>query len=137
METALKYGKLITNINRKSLDTEAALFTPFIQILALLGCFMGFLTSFLSVQLDYVFSILGQTLLILTIAALLMVGIALIYVTRPCKKTNLLWLPFVFMYWLAENFIALYALLQIVLRRPREWTKTKKTGIIDHDKKEF
>lgn len=137
METALKYGKLITNINRKSLDTEATLFTPFIQILALLGCFMGFLTSFLSVQLDYVFSILGQTLLILTIAALLMVGIALVYVTRPCKKTNLLWLPFVFVYWLVENFIAFYALLQIVLRRPREWTKTKKTGIIDYDRKEF
>jgi len=132
METAFKYGKLITNVNKKSLDTEATLFSPFIQIMGLLGCFLGLFTSFLSLQLDYVFSILGQTLLILTITALLMIGTALIYVTKPCKMANLLWLPFVFLYWLVENFIALYALLQIVLRRPRKWTKTKKTGSINY-----
>jgi cellulose synthase/poly-beta-1,6-N-acetylglucosamine synthase-like glycosyltransferase len=136
METALKYGKLITHVNKKSLDTEITLFTPFIQIMALLGCFLGFVTSFPSIQLDYVFSILGQTLLVLTMTALLMIGIALIYVTKPCKKTNLLWLPFVFVYWLVENFIAFYALIQIVLRRPREWAKTAKTGAISYDRKQ-
>jgi len=130
METALKYGKLITNVNKKSLDTEVTLFTPFIQIVGLLGYFMALFTSFLSIQLDYILSILGQVLLILTITALLMIGIALIYTTKPGKMTNLLWLPFVFAYWLVGNFIALYALLQIVLRRPRKWTKTVKTGII-------
>ena len=137
METALKYGNLITNINKKSLDTEVTLFTPFIQILGLLGYFMALVTSFLSIQLDYFLSILGQVLLILTMSALLMIGTALVYVTRPCKMTNLLWLPFVFVYWFIENLIAFYALLQIVLRRPRKWTKTTKTGTIDYDGNSF
>jgi len=137
METALKYGNLITNINKKSLDTEVTLFTPFIQIVGLSGYFMALVTSFLSIQLDSFLSILGQTLLILTMSALLMIGTALVYVTRPCKMTNLLWLPFVFVYWFVENLIAFYALLQIVLRRPRKWTKTTKTGTIDYDRKQF
>jgi len=135
METALKYGKLITNVNKKSLDTEVTLFTPFIQITALLGYFMALFASFLSIQLDYILSILGQVLLILTITVLLMIGTALIYIIRPRKMTSLLWLPVVFAYWLVENFIAFYALLQIVLRRPRRWTKTTKTGTIDYDRK--
>jgi len=137
METAFKYGKLITNINKKSLDTEVTLLLPFIQIIGLLGYFMALVMSFLSIQLDYILSILGQTLLILSMVALLMIGIALIYVTKPCKMTNLLWLPFVFAYWLVENLIALYALFQIVLRRPRKWTKTTKTGAVNYDKKQF
>jgi len=132
METAFNYGSLITKVNRKTFDTEATLFQPFIQILALLGCFLGLVTSFASVQLDYVFSILGQTLLVLTITVLLMVGTALVYKTKPCKVTNLLWLPFVFAYWFVENFIAFYALLQILFRRPRKWAKTTKTGTINY-----
>ena len=137
METALKYGKLVTNVSKKSLDTEITLFLPFIQIIGLLGYFMALVTSFLSIRLDHILSILGQTLLILTMTALLMIGIALIYVTRPCKMTNLIWLPFVFLYWFVENLIAFYALLQIVLRRPRKWTKTMKTGTINCDRKQF
>jgi len=137
METALKYGKLITNVNKKSLDTEVTLLTPFIQIMGLLGYLMALATSFFSIRLDYTLSILGQTLLILTMTALLMIGIALIYVTKPCKMTNLLWLPFVFAYWLIENLIALYALLQIVLRRPKKWTKTTKTGTVNYDREQF
>jgi len=134
METALKYGNLITNINKKSLDTEITLLLPFIQIVGLLGYFMALITSFLSIPLDYILSILGQTLLVLTMTALLMIGIALIYVTKPCKPTNLVWLPFVFVYWFVENLIAFYALLQIVLRRPKKWTKTTKTGTINYDR---
>ena len=137
METALKYGKLITHVNKKNLDTEATLLTPFIQIMALLGFFTGLGTSFLSIQFDYALSILGQVLSVLMIAALLMIGTALIYVTKPCKMTNVLWLPFVFVSWLVENFIAFYALLEIVLRRPRKWTKTTKTGTINCDAKQF
>ena len=137
MEIALKYGRLITNVNKKTVDTEVTLLLPFIQIIGLLGYFMALVTSFLSIQLDYILSILGQVLLILTMTALLMIGVALIYVTKPCKMTNLLWLPFVFAYWLVENLIAFYALLQIVLRRPRKWTKTTKTGTVNYDKKQF
>jgi len=136
METAFKYGKLITHVNKKNLDTEVSLFSPFVQIMALFGCFLGLVTSLGSLQLDPIFSILGQTLLVLTITALLMIGTALIYTTKPRKTINLLWLPFVFAYWLVENFIAFYALIQIVLRRPRKWVKTAKTGTINYDGKQ-
>ncbi len=137
METALKYGKLITNVNKKSLDTEVTLLLPFIQIIGLLGYLMALITSFLSIQLDYILSIVGQVLLILTMTALLMIGIALFYVTKPCKMANLLWLPFVFAYWFVGNLIAFYALLQIVFRRPRKWVKTTKTGTVDYDIEQF
>jgi hypothetical protein len=41
-----------------------------------------------------------------------------------------LWLPFVYFYWCLQAFIALYALLLIVLRKPRRWVKTDKKGVI-------
>jgi hypothetical protein len=41
-----------------------------------------------------------------------------------------LWLPFVYFYWCLQAFIALYALLLIVLRKPRQWAKTDKKGVI-------
>jgi dTDP-D-glucose 4,6-dehydratase len=50
--------------------------------------------------------------------------------TKPQKLTNLLWLPFVCAYWSVQNFIALYALVQIVLKRPKKWVKTAKNGVI-------
>lgn len=134
METALKYGKLITTISKKGVDTEVALFTPFIQIMGILGYFMSLATSLVSLKIDYIMSILGLTLLGLTIAALVMIGTALVYVTRPTKTRNLLWLPFVFGYWLVENFVALYALFLIVLRRPKKWVKTMKNGTINYER---
>jgi len=44
--------------------------------------------------------------------------------------SNLLWLPFVFGYWCTESFIAMYAALLIVSRRPRKWAKTEKSGAV-------
>ncbi|MFX1537135.1 MAG: hypothetical protein ACFFDI_23235, partial [Promethearchaeota archaeon] len=43
---------------------------------------------------------------------------------------SLLWLPFIYFYWSFQSLIALYALLLIVLRRPRRWSKTNKRGAI-------
>ena len=61
-------------------------------------------------------------------AALLLVRVALIYHARPIRLRNLLWLPFIYLYWSVQNFIALIALTQMVLRRPRRWQRTPKTG---------
>ncbi|MBA7473067.1 hypothetical protein ES707_08401 [subsurface metagenome] len=56
-------------------------------------------------------------------------GVAMIYGKKPRKIRNILWVPFVFFYWFIQNFIASYALLQILLRRPKQWLKTEK-GVI-------
>jgi hypothetical protein len=67
---------------------------------------------------------------ILSVVLLSAAGIAMIYGNKPRKMRNVLWVPFVFVYWFFQNFIALYALLQILLHRPKTWIKTEKKGII-------
>jgi hypothetical protein len=57
-------------------------------------------------------------------------GVAMIYGKKPRKIQNLLWVPFIFLYWIIQNFIASYALLQILMRRPKHWLRTEKKGII-------
>jgi len=53
----------------------------------------------------------------------------MVYVTKPRRKRNILWLPFVYVYWSMQALIALYAALLILLRRPSRWTKTDKSGL--------
>jgi amino acid transporter len=60
----------------------------------------------------------------------LVAGFALIYYSKPKRVKNVLWLPFVFGYWCLQSFLALYALALIVLRRPRRWVKTEKSGAV-------
>jgi hypothetical protein len=43
---------------------------------------------------------------------------------------NVLWLPFIYAYWGFQSFIAMYALLEIVLRRKRRWRKTAHLGVV-------
>jgi membrane protein implicated in regulation of membrane protease activity len=65
-----------------------------------------------------------------TTLTMLICGLALIYVSKPRKVRSLLWLPFVYCYWSLQAFIALYAMILIVLRRPRVWEKTDKKGVV-------
>ena len=55
----------------------------------------------------------------------------MVYSSKPRRLRSVLWLPFVYVYWFIQNFIAAYAFLQIVLMRPRVWCRTKKTGVVD------
>jgi hypothetical protein len=55
-------------------------------------------------------------------------GIAMIFAEKHRKISNIVWLPFIYCYWFVQNFVATYAFLQILLRRPRKWEKTTKTG---------
>jgi hypothetical protein len=70
------------------------------------------------------FATLGTSL------TLLICGFALIYASKPRKIKSLLWLPFVYFYWSFQAFIALYAALLILLRRPNKWLKTEKSGAL-------
>lgn len=130
MEVSLKFGKLFRRVDRKSIDAEITLFGPFMFLPILLGYLLGFYAFLGSVQLDLFSKILAQGTLLLTTVTLFLIGMALFFITKPRKATNLLWLPFVYAYWSLQSFIALYALIQMILKRPRKWVKTSKTGAI-------
>jgi cellulose synthase/poly-beta-1,6-N-acetylglucosamine synthase-like glycosyltransferase len=129
MEIAIKYGKLVTKPNRKNIDAEMTLFGPYMFILCLLSYFMMLQTFIVPVQQNFMFITMNQITFLITVVPLFLIGVALIYATKPRRATNLLWLPFIYAYWILQNFLALYAFLQIVFRRPKKWTKTVKNGI--------
>jgi hypothetical protein len=130
MEVALRYGKLITNPNRKNIDAEITLLGPCMIVPYFIGYLIALYAFFSPIEPDPIFKMMTQITLLFTTATLLIAGIALIYVTKPRKMRNLLWLPFIYAYWSLQTFIALYAIIQIILKRPRKWKKTIKTGIV-------
>jgi cellulose synthase/poly-beta-1,6-N-acetylglucosamine synthase-like glycosyltransferase len=130
MEVAFKYGRLMTKLNRINFDAETTLFGPFILVASLapyLAAFLAFSTFW---SLNVVWGFVVQFGMLTTTLTMLMCGLALIYVSKPLKVRSLLWLPFVYFYWSFQAFIALYAMVLIVLRRPRVWSKTDKQGVI-------
>jgi cellulose synthase/poly-beta-1,6-N-acetylglucosamine synthase-like glycosyltransferase len=130
MEVAIKYGRLMTKLSRISFDAETTLFGPFILIASLLPYLALFWSFFTFLPLDALWRFVVQFATLTTTLTMLICGVALIYVSKPRKVTSLLWLPFVYFYWSFQAFIALYAMLLIVLRRPRVWAKTDKQGVV-------
>lgn len=129
MEIAMKYGKLVTRPNRRNIDAEMTLFGPYMFVLCLLSYFMLLQSFVVPVPQDFVFATVNQITFLVTMFPLFLIGVALIYVTKPRRAGNLLWLPFIYAYWILQDFLAFYAFLQIVLRRPKKWTKTVKNGV--------
>jgi len=128
MEMALKYGKLMTKPNRRNVDAEMTLIGPFLFILCLVSYFFGPLAFLSSFQSEIVLVIVTQVTLAITLVPLFILGLALMYVAKPWRVANLLWLPFIYAYWSLQTLLASFAFLQIVFRQPKKWTKTVKTG---------
>lgn len=134
MEVAIKYGRLARKLNKRCIDAEITLMGPYTFIPCLIGYLVTVYSLLSQVQPNAVSTIMAQFTSVFTVFLLLIAGIALIYVTKPRKMSNVLWLPFIYTYWCIQNFVALYALFQIVFRRPKRWVKTKKTeATINHD----
>ncbi len=129
MEVAFKYGRLMAKPNRKNLDAEATLFGPFIIVASLLSYLAGSGAFFAAFPFDVIWRAFMYFSISATTFLLFLCGFALMYVSKPKRAKNLLWLPFVFAYWYLQSFIALYALALILLRRPKKWLKTEKKGI--------
>lgn len=127
METYLKYGRLLNNINRRTVDAEISLLGPFIMVVSLLSYVNWF---FIAVFLSASSPIINLTGIVigLTAVSLASVGIALAASERPIKVRNLLWVPSVYGYWLIQNCIAGWAFLKMVFRQERVWSKTVKSG---------
>lgn len=134
MEVAIKYGRLARKLNKRCIDAEITLMGPYTFIPCLIGYLVTVYSLLSQVQPNALSTIMAQFTSVFTAFLLLIAGIALIYVTKPRKMSNVLWLPFIYTYWSIQNFVALYALIQIVLRRPKRWVKTKKPeATINHD----
>jgi cellulose synthase/poly-beta-1,6-N-acetylglucosamine synthase-like glycosyltransferase len=128
MEVSIKYGKLLRNLNRKTLDAEMTLAGPFLFVPCMFGFFLSLFSLVFPFSPELVLTVMGQGLAFLNIFSILLIGISLVYLTKTRKWMNLLWLPFVYAYWMVQNFVAFYAFVQIILNRPRKWVKTTKTG---------
>jgi len=130
MEVSLKYGRLLRNPNRKSIDAEMTLTGPYMFLPCVFGYLLGLFSLAFPFSADPILTFMSQGLTFINTVTLLLIGTALVYLTKPRKITNLLWLPFVYAYWMVQNLVALYAFAQIILKRPRKWVKTTKTGVV-------
>ena len=130
MEVALKYGRLMKHLNRRTVDAELTLSLPFIAIASFFLFTFASWGVFAALPLNNVLMICMVFSASATYILALLAGLALIYYSKPKQPKNLLWLPFVFGYWLLQSFLALYAGLLILLRRPRRWVKTEKSGMM-------
>jgi cellulose synthase/poly-beta-1,6-N-acetylglucosamine synthase-like glycosyltransferase len=131
MEAGIRYGRLLKNLSVMSLDAEVTMAGPFVFLSFVIGYLIPLLALVFPFRFDFVSVLFANFTSVLTLVLLGLVGAVMIYASRPLRLRSVLWLPFVYMYWLVQNFIAAYALLKIVFRRPRKWSRTKKTGATD------
>jgi cellulose synthase/poly-beta-1,6-N-acetylglucosamine synthase-like glycosyltransferase len=128
MEVALTYGRLIKKPSLKTLDAEATLFGPFVLIMSLISYLLSpLLLASLNGSVILVVTLAGW--LILT-ATLIVGATTLLYVAKPKRKRDMLWLPFLYAYWSLQVFLAIWALIKILFQAPKEWKKTVKTGAV-------
>lgn len=130
MEVGFKYGKLLKNLNWLSLDAEVTMAGSFVFISCLVGYFVALLSFVVPFKPDFVSLFLANVTSLLTVVLLALAGAAMVYTSKPRRIRNLLWVPFLYLYWILQNFIAFYALMQILLHRPKTWLKTEKNGVI-------
>lgn len=126
METALKYGRLLDNINKRTLDAEVSLAGPFMMVVSLLS-YINWFVVIIFAQRNPIIDFTGLVI-VLTAVSLFSIGIALTASERPIKLRNILWIPSIYAYWLLQMVIAGWAFLKLVFRRKREWSKTVKNG---------
>lgn len=124
----LKFGRLLKRLTRRRIDAEMTLFGTYLIVLCIVSYFMA-VWSFL-LPPDYVLTLITRVTSFFTLAVLAFIGVALVCVTKPMKIWNLLWLPFIYAYWGFQSLIAIYAIIQIVFRRPGKWSKTTRSGIV-------
>jgi cellulose synthase/poly-beta-1,6-N-acetylglucosamine synthase-like glycosyltransferase len=130
LEVAFKYGRLMKHVNKRTIDAELTLFLPLVAIASMFSYTVASWVIFSAIPVDYLLRMFMNFSTVATSVLILLCGFALVYVSKPRRLSSLLWLPFVFTYWCLESFLALYAALLIVFRRPRKWVKTEKSGAV-------
>ena len=132
METALKYGRLLNTLNKRTVDAEISMAGPFMMVVSLLSYINWFFVALFLSQSNPILDFTGLVIA-LTAVSLVSVGIALTASEKPIKLRNILWIPSIYVYWVIQMFIAGWAFLKLVFRRKRVWTKTVKKGSMGPD----
>lgn len=127
METALKYGRLLDKINRRTIDAEFSLAGPFMMVVSLLSYINWFIVIAFFSQSTPIINFTGLVIAV-TAVSLVSIGVGLTASEKPVKLKNILWIPSIYLYWLMQMFIAGWAFLKLVFRRKKEWSKTAKNG---------
>jgi cellulose synthase/poly-beta-1,6-N-acetylglucosamine synthase-like glycosyltransferase len=131
METAIKYGRLLDTLNKRTVDAEISMGGPFMMIISLLSYINWFFVAIFLSQSNPILDFTGLVMA-LTAVSLISIGIALTASEKPTRLRNILWIPSIYIYWLVQMVIAGWAFLKFVFRRKRVWTKTVKKGRLDH-----
>jgi cellulose synthase/poly-beta-1,6-N-acetylglucosamine synthase-like glycosyltransferase len=127
METALKYGRLLDTLNRRTVDAEISMGGPFMMVVSLLSYINWLFVAIFFSQSNPILDFTGLVIA-LTAVSLISIGIALPASEKPIKLRNIVWIPSIYVYWLVQMVIAGWAFLKLVFRRERVWTKTVKKG---------
>jgi cellulose synthase/poly-beta-1,6-N-acetylglucosamine synthase-like glycosyltransferase len=127
METAIKYGRLLDNVNKRTVDAEISMAGPFMMVVSLLSYINWFFVALFLSQSNPIIEFTGLVIA-LTAVSLVSVGIALTASEKPIKIRNILWIPSIYVYWIIQMFIAGWAFLKLLFRTKRVWTKTIKKG---------
>ena len=133
MDAAFRFGRLVKRFDRAAFDAEATLAGPFILAASLFSYAVSVYGLFACFPVDLAVAALLQFVAFAATALFFICGLALVYVSRPWRLANLLWLPFLYFYWSLQCFIAFYAFLLNVFRRRRSWVKTEKSGRVTVD----
>jgi cellulose synthase/poly-beta-1,6-N-acetylglucosamine synthase-like glycosyltransferase len=128
METAIKYGRLLDTLNKRTIDAEISMAGPFMMVVSLLSYINWFFVALFMSQSNPVLDFTGLVIA-LTAASLVSVGVALTASEKPIKLRNIVWIPTIYVYWLVQMFLAGWAFLKLVFRQKRVWTKTAKKGV--------
>ncbi len=126
IEVGLRFGRLMKRPNLRRFDAEMTLFGTFMILLCVVNYFSPF--WFFSLTSTQITTVIAQFTCFSTLFFIGVIGVALIFVVRPFRLRNVLWLPFIYLYWGFQSFIAMYALFEILLRRKRRWRKTEHLG---------
>jgi cellulose synthase/poly-beta-1,6-N-acetylglucosamine synthase-like glycosyltransferase len=130
METAIKYGRLLDTLNKRTVDAEISMAGPFMMVVSLLSYINWFFVALFLSQSNPILDFTGLVIA-LTAVSLVSVGVALTASEKPIKLRNIVWIPSIYVYWIIQMFIAGWAFLKLVFRRKRVWTKTVKKGSLD------
>ena len=129
METALKYGRLLDTLNKKTVDAEISLGGPFMMVISLLS-YINWCVAALIFSQSSILLLLTGLVIIVTAVSLLSVGVGLLTIDRPFRFRNLLWVPSIYVYWLIQMCIAGWAFLKFTFKQERVWSRTVKKGFI-------
>ncbi len=127
METALKYGRLLDTLNRKTIDAEISLASPFMMVVSFISYFVWFTNALFSLNNGVFFNFTG-IVIALTAISLISIGVGLASAEKPVRLRNVLWIPSIYVYWLIQICIASWAFVKMLFRQRREWSKTAKKG---------